>query len=399
MKIPQPIKYILVALGSLIIGGTSSAAIIIFLTGTPSFESPEDLPPEFSRLTEVWYILKRDHFDRKDMDSKILSDGAIRGMLLAMDDPYASFLTAEQFEIQSQDYKGFFEGIGAHVSMRDNRIVIVAPIPGSPAEAAGILAGDIILGIDGDSTQGLTLLEAVSRIRGERGTLVVLSILHEGEDMPQEISVERNVIKLDSVQMRMMTGGVGVFTVTEFNANTYEQLENAFTRFQTQGGKGMILDLRNNPGGLLNSVFQVADAFIDSKLIVYEVDSKGNRKNWNASRGGFALDVPLIVLTNRYSASASEVLAGALMDHNRAIIVGDKTFGKGSVSILRPLSNGAGLYITVAHWYTPAGRLIHEEGLDPDIEVSGITDRRELESEQTNMAIQILQQELKSSQR
>ena len=370
MKIPQPIKYILVALGSLIIGGTSSAAIIIFLTGTPSFESPEDLPPEFSRLTEVWYILKRDHFDRKDMDSKILSDGAIRGMLLAMDDPYASFLTAEQFEIQSQDYKGFFEGIGAHVSMRDNRIVIVAPIPGSPAEAAGILAGDIILGIDGDSTQGLTLLEAVSRIRGERGTLVVLSILHEGEDMPQEISVERNVIKLDSVQMRMMTGGVGVFTVTEFNANTYEQLENAFTRFQTQSGKGMILDLRNNPGGLLNSVFQVADAFIDSKLIVYEVDSKGNRKNWNASRGGFALDVPLIVLTNRYSASASEVLAGALMDHNRAIIVGDKTFGKGSVNTLEKISDGSGIYFTIAKWYTPDGKLIEGEGLVPDVDLT-----------------------------
>ena len=393
MKIPQPIKYILVALGSLIIGGTSSAAIIIFLTGTPSFESPEDLPPEFSRLTEVWYILKRDHFDRKDMDSKILSDGAIRGMLLAMDDPYASFLTAEQFEIQSQDYKGFFEGIGAHVSMRDNRIVIVAPIPGSPAEAAGILAGDIILGIDGDSTQGLTLLEAVSRIRGERGTLVVLSILHEGEDMPQEISVERNVIKLDSVQMRMMTGGVGVFTVTEFNANTYEQLENAFTRFQTQGGKGMILDLRNNPGGLLNSVFQVADAFIDSKLIVYEVDSKGNRKNWNASRGGFALDVPLIVLTNQYSASASEVLAGALMDHNRAIIVGDKTFGKGSVNTLEKISDGSGIYFTIAKWYTPDGKLIEGEGLVPDVDLTQM-DTLESGQDALDVALNIMKDDI-----
>ena len=393
MKIPQPIKYILVALGSLIIGGTSSAAIIIFLTGTPSFESPEDLPPEFSRLTEVWYILKRDHFDRKDMDSKILSDGAIRGMLLAMDDPYASFLTAEQFEIQSQDYKGFFEGIGAHVSMRDNRIVIVAPIPGSPAEAAGILAGDIILGIDGDSTQGLTLLETVSRIRGERGTLVVLSILHEGEDMPQEISVERNVIKLDSVQMRMMTGGVGVFTVTEFNANTYEQLENAFTRFQTQGGKGMILDLRNNPGGLLNSVFQVADAFIDSKLIVYEVDSKGNRKSWNASRGGFALDVPLIVLTNRYSASASEVLAGALMDHNRAIIVGDKTFGKGSVNTLEKISDGSGIYFTIAKWYTPDGKLIEGEGLVPDVDLTQM-DTLESGQDALDVALNIMKNDI-----
>ncbi len=393
MKIPQPIKYILVALGSLIIGGTSSAAIIIFLTGTPSFESPEDLPPEFSRLTEVWYILKRDHFDRKDMDSKILSDGAIRGMLLAMDDPYASFLTAEQFEIQSQDYKGFFEGIGAHVSMRDNRIVIVAPIPGSPAEAAGILAGDIILGIDGDSAQGLTLLEAVSRIRGERGTLVVLSILHEGEDMPQEISVERNVIKLDSVQMRMMTGGVGVFTVTEFNANTYEQLENAFTRFQTQDGKGMILDLRNNPGGLLNSVFQVADAFIDSKLIVYEVDSKGNRKNWNASRGGFALDVPLIVLTNQYSASASEVLAGALMDHNRAIIVGDKTFGKGSVNTLEKISDGSGIYFTIAKWYTPDGKLIEGEGLVPDVDLTQM-DTLESGQDALDVALNIMKNDI-----
>ena len=393
MKIPQLIKYILVALGSLIIGGASSAAIVIFLTGTPSFESPEDLPPEFSRLTEVWYILKKDHFDRKDMDSKILSDGAIRGMLLAMDDPYASFLTAEQFEIQSQDYKGFFEGIGAHVSMRDNRIVIVAPIPGSPAEAAGILAGDIILGIDGDSTQGLTLLEAVSRIRGERGTLVVLSILHEGEDMPQEISVERNVIKLDSVQMRMMTGGVGVFTVTEFNANTYEQLENAFTRFQTQSGRGMILDLRNNPGGLLNSVFQVADAFIDSKLIVYEVDSKGNRKNWNASRGGFALDVPLIVLTNRYSASASEVLAGALMDHNRAIIVGDKTFGKGSVNTLEKISDGSGIYFTIAKWYTPDGKLIEGEGLVPDVDLTQM-DTLESGQDALDVALDIMKNDI-----
>ena len=393
MKIPQLIKYILVALVSLIIGGASSAAIVIFLTGTPSFESPEDLPPEFSRLTEVWYILKKDHFDRKDMDSKILSDGAIRGMLLAMDDPYASFLTAEQFEIQSQDYKGFFEGIGAHVSMRDDRIVIVAPIPGSPAEAAGILAGDIILGIDGDSTQGLTLLEAVSRIRGERGTLVVLSILHEGEDMPQEISVERNVIKLDSVQMRMMTGGVGVFTVTEFNANTYEQLENAFTRFQTQGGKGMILDLRNNPGGLLNSVFQVADAFIDSKLIVYEVDSKGNRKNWNASRGGFALDVPLIVLTNRYSASASEVLAGALMDHNRAIIVGDKTFGKGSVNTLEKISDGSGIYFTIAKWYTPDGKLIEGEGLVPDVDLTQM-DSLESGQDALDVALNIMKNDI-----
>ncbi len=393
MKIPQLIKYILVALGSLIIGGASSAAIVIFLTGTPSFESPEDLPPEFSRLTEVWYILKKDHFDRKDMDSKILSDGAIRGMLLAMDDPYASFLTAEQFEIQSQDYKGFFEGIGAHVSMRDDRIVIVAPILGSPAEAAGILAGDIILGIDGDSTQGLTLLEAVSRIRGERGTLVVLSILHEGEDMPQEISVERNVIKLDSVQMRMMTGGVGVFTVTEFNANTYEQLENAFTRFQTQSGRGMILDLRNNPGGLLNSVFQVADAFIDSKLIVYEVDSKGNRKNWNASRGGFALDVPLIVLTNRYSASASEVLAGALMDHNRAIIVGDKTFGKGSVNTLEKISDGSGIYFTIAKWYTPDGKLIEGEGLVPDVDLTQM-DTLESGQDALDVALDIMKNDI-----
>ena len=393
MKIPQLIKYILVVLGSLIIGGASSAAIVIFLTGTPSFESPEDLPPEFSRLTEVWYILKRDHFDRKDMDSKILSDGAIRGMLLAMDDPYASFLTAEQFEIQSQDYKGFFEGIGAHVSMRDDRIVIVAPIPGSPAEAAGVLAGDIILGIDGESTQGLTLLEAVSRIRGERGTLVVLSILHEGEDMPQEISVERNVIKLDSVQMRMMTGGVGVFTVTEFNANTYEQLEKAFTRFQTQSGKGMILDLRNNPGGLLNSVFQVADAFIDSKLIVYEVDSKGNRKNWNASRGGFALDVPLIVLTNRYSASASEVLAGALMDHNRAIIVGDKTFGKGSVNTLEKISDGSGIYFTIAKWYTPDGKLIEGEGLVPDVDLTQM-DTLESGQDALDVALDIMKNDI-----
>lgn len=393
MRTPQLIKYCLVALVSLILGGGTTAVILMTLIQPPSFEAPEDLPPEFSRLTEVWYILKREHFDRKGMDEKLLSDGAIRGMLLAMDDPYASFLTAEQFSIQSQDYKGFFEGIGAHVSMRDDRIVIVAPIPGSPAEAAGILAGDIIFGIDGDSTQGLTLLEAVSRIRGERGTIVVLSVLHEGADMPTEIPVERNVIKLDSVQMRMMTGGIGVFSISEFNANTYEQLEKSFNTFEDQGGKGMIVDLRNNPGGLLNSVFQVADAFVDSKLIVYEIDSKGNQKNWNAKRGGLALDVPLIVLTNQYSASASEVLAGALMDHKRALVIGEKTFGKGSVNTLEKISDGSGIYFTIAKWYTPDGRLIEGEGLVPDIELSQMPDLGS-DEDALDVAIQVMKNDI-----
>ena len=390
MKLPQIIKYFIIILASLTAGATVSVAVITIWMGPPTFESPEDLPPEFSRMAEVWYILKREHFDRKDMDAELLSDGAIRGMLLAMDDPYASFLTAEQFEVQSQDYKGFFEGIGAHVSMREDRIVIVAPIPGSPAETAGILAGDIILGIDGDSTQGLTLLEAVSRIRGERGTIVVLSILHEGSDMPEDIEVERNVIKLDSVQMRMMTGGIGVFTLTEFNANTYEQLEESFETFITQGGTGMIVDLRNNPGGLLNSVFQVADAFIDSKLIVYEIDAKGNRKNWNAQRGGMALNVPLIVLTNRYSASASEVLAGALMDHKRALVVGEKTFGKGSVNTLERISDGSGIYFTIAKWYTPDGRLIEGEGLVPDVDIA----QSDEDQDALDVAIDIMKNEI-----
>ncbi len=374
MKIRQIIKYVSIVIASMIAGGLLSGIAISVLISPPTFESPDDLPPEFSRLTEVWYILRREHFDRKEMDAKVLSDGAIRGMLLAMDDPYASFLTAEQFEIQSQDYKGFFEGIGAHVSMRDDRIVIVAPISGSPAESAGILAGDIILGIDDESTQGMTLLEAVSRIRGERGTTVVLSILHEGAERPVEIIVERNVIKLDSVQMRIMTGGIGVFNVTEFNANTYEQLQEAFEKFRSQGGTGMILDLRSNPGGLLNSVFQVADAFIDSKLIVYEVDSKGNRKDWKAGRGGFALDVPLVILTDKYSASASEVLAGALMDHNRALVIGEKTFGKGSVNTMEKISDGSGIYFTIAKWYTPNGQLIEGEGLTPDIDITQMSD-------------------------
>lgn len=357
------------------------------------FQPPKDLPEEFSRLTEVWYMLKREHFDRQKLDPKILSDGAIRGMLLAMEDPYASFLTADQFSISSQDYKGFFEGIGAHVSMRDGLVVIIAPIPGSPAESSGIQPGDIILEVNDISAQGMTLLEVVNLIRGPRGTTVSLLILHTDADSPEIIEVERNVIKIDSVTMRMMTGGIGVLNITEFKENTATQLELQIESFKNQKGKGMIIDLRNNPGGLLNSVVDVADMFIDNELLLYEIDARENRKNWQAKKGGIALDIPLVVLINEYSASASEVLVGALMDHQRALIVGETSFGKGSVNTLKKISDGSGIYFTIARWYTPNGNLIEGKGVIPDVVISEMKELQETE-DALDVALDIMKNQI-----
>ena len=336
----------------------------------PSIANEQSLTTGFERVEEVWQLLEQQHINRSDLDSDKISEAAIRGILESLDDPYASFLDAEQFSMESQDVHGSFEGIGAHVGILDEKITIIAPMPDSPAEKAGIRSGDIILGINGDSTADTTLLEAVSKIRGEKGTTVDLLILHANEPIPVTITVRRGVIQIDSVTFQLMPNDIGYIHISNFTESTKSEVEGALREFEEETTSGaLILDLRNNPGGLLNSVVDVTSLFIDDGLVLYEIDGSGARKDWPVRNNRRKQDYPMVVLINQFSASASEVLCGALMDHERATIIGTKSFGKGSVNILRSLSDGSGIYFTVAHWFTPKGTLIEGAGIEPDVVV------------------------------
>lgn len=358
----------------------------------PDIATIEGLPPEFQRLAEVYKLLKLEHIDGTSLDPQAISDGAIRGMLQALDDPYAAFLSPDQYALESQDIKGFFGGIGAEVGIRDGRITILAPLPDTPAEKAGIRPGDIILEIEGASTEGLSLMEAVGKIRGEKGTTVSLLVLHRNSADAVLVKITRGVIQIQSVRLLMQTGSIGHLRLLGFNGTTAEELKSALDRFERSQGAGLVLDLRNNPGGLVSSVVDVTSQFLDGGLVLYQIDAQGVRTDWEVRSGGRAQHIPMVVLVNEFSASASEVLAGAIMDHGRAPVVGKTTFGKGSVNNLWPLSDGSGVNFTIARWFTPNGTLIEGEGIMPNI----ISENPEDESEdlQLDRAIEILKDQI-----
>ena len=352
----------------------------------------EGLPPEFNRMAEVWKLLAREHIDGGSLDAKDMSDGAIRGMLDALDDPYAAYLTSDQFSVESQDIQGYFEGIGAEVGLRDGWITILAPMPDTPAEEAGIRPGDIILEIEGESTEGFSLMEAVTRIRGERDTDVTLLVLHLNNSQPELVKITRGKIPLESVRLLMQVGQIGHLRVFSFAGTTEDEIKKALDRFERSKGAGLVLDLRNNPGGLLTSVVDVTSQFLDEGLVLYQIDAQGKRTDWNVKSGGRAVDVPLVVLVNGFSASASEVLTGAIMDHGRATVIGTTTFGKGSVNNLWPLRDGSGINFTIARWYTPDGTLIEGAGIAPDI-IEEVTED-DTEDVQLDRAIEVLKDQI-----
>ncbi len=356
----------------------------------------QSLPPEFDRLGEAWSLLEREHIDRQELDPKTVSDGAIRGMLQALDDPYASFLDAQQFDIESQEIRGFFEGIGAQVGIREDRLTIIAPLPDTPAEQSGIRPGDIILEIDGESADGISLLEAVSKIRGQRGTSVELLVLHLNQTEATLIAITRGVIPLETVRFAMRPDGIGHLRISSFSDTTNQQVEAAIQEFRAANGTGLIVDLRNNPGGLLKAVVDVTSQFLEDGLVTYELDAQGSRREWKVSPDGKGKDIPMVVLINEFSASASEVFSGAIIDHNRAPVIGVTSFGKGSVNTMRGLSDGSGIFFTIARWYTPNGNLIEGEGITPTLAVSIPEDASS--DVQLERAIEILQQRLTRSQ-
>ncbi len=357
---------------------------------------PSEVPEELNVVWEVWAHLVRDHVDKSTMDPTLFSEAAIKGIIGALGDPHTHYVSAETFEIDNQDLQGNFEGIGANVTSRlDGKLVIVSPIKDGPAEQAGIRPGDIILEVDGEDISGLSLLEAVTRIRGPRGTEVSLLVQHLGEIDPVEIIIRRDVIPLISVLTRSEPGDrIAHIRVTDFYADTAQRLYQALIQAVNSGAEGLILDVRDNPGGLLSSAITVTSIFLDDGLALYDVDGNGTRTNHHLrNTGGIGTTIPMVVLANEYSASASEILIGAIQDRDRATIVGATTFGKGSVGILRRLNNGAGLFMTTSRWYTPSGRLIQGIGLDPDIKIT-TRNREEAESQQLEKAFGLLEQKL-----
>ena len=362
----------------------------IIITDKP-INAPNNVPEELEPIWETWNYLSNDHVDRSSMDSKKLTEEAIIAILKTFNDQGTYYIPPNQFKIQNEDMGGDFEGIGAHVSIKaDGSIMIVAPIEGSPAEKAGIKPGDLILAIEGISTKGIGLLEAVNKIRGPKGTSVRLQIKHVGELDPVNITIKRDVIPLESVIIRTDENSpIAHIKITNFYSNTSQQLQEALNKVKNYGTKGIIIDVRNNPGGFLNSAIDVTSQFLDEGIALYEIDGKGNRVNWKIRKNGIATEIPLVILANEYSASASEILVGAIQDYKRGTIIGKKTFGKGSVNIIRKLSNGGGIGISISRFYSPLGRLIEDNGLDPDIIISN-DDKQKEEAEQLNEAFKIL---------
>ena len=360
---------------------------------------PDAVPGDLGVVWEAWTLLNQDYVDPSELNGEDFSERAIRGMLTVLNDPQTAYLSPEILQGSFQDvFRGNFEGIGAHVNMnRDGQLVIVKPIPGGPAEAAGIKPGDIIIEADGESLEGMSLLEAVSKVRGPKGSTVELLVKHLGALDPVLIAVVRDEIPLVSVRLRSQPEDrFAHVRIEQFYPTTPDDLRDTILQAVDAGTEGIILDVRNNDGGTLNSVVGIASLFLEPEdkpednLVLYVEKGDGSRQDWRVRPGmQIATDVPMVMLINERSASSSEVLAGALQDHGRATIIGEQSFGKGSVNILRPLSNGGGLYITIAHWHTPSGRQIHGEGITPDIEVTH-RDAQEQDVQQLRRAIEEL---------
>jgi len=324
---------------------------------------------------QAWDIIFNEYVDRDQLDTTTLSQGAIEGMLEALDDPYTSYLDAESQQLGLSTLEGEFEGIGAHVTIRDEQLTIIAPIADSPADKAGIRAGDVILEIDGVSTAEMSLAEAVLKIRGPEETSVRLLILHKGlgqtvkeYELMEEIEVVRAKIELPSIYLEMK-GDIAYIVIAYFSERTDEELSPVLESIVDKEARGIILDLRHNSGGLLPVVIDVASHFLKEGVVVNVVDSQGEQTALEVKRMEVTTDLPMVVLVDSFTASGGEVLAGALQDYGRAALAGNKTFGKGSVNVLRQLKDGSAVYITTARWLTPSGRLIEGEGIEPDYEL------------------------------
>jgi carboxyl-terminal processing protease len=335
---------------------------------------------DFKTLNQILDILTKEYVDPSRLDDRALYEAAINGLLSSLSDKGTFYVDPDTYRISVLPSSGTFEGIGATVSQQGGEIVIVAPIKGTPAEAAGIRSGDVILAVDGESTQGWTVDQAVLKIRGPAGTPVTLTIRHS-DQTTEDITIVRDEIKVESVSTTPPGGAlkdengnavtdIAYVRISEFTGRTDDELSPVLRDISNGGYKGLILDLRGNPGGLLDATVGVADMFLDHGVILVEVSRSGDERVYNATSGGEAVDIPLVVLVDQFSASGAEVLSAAIQQNGRGILVGEKTFGKGTVNIARPLSDGGALFVSIARWLTPERIQIDGVGIQPNIEVA-----------------------------
>ena len=363
-----------------------AAPVLTFFIGRETAASEEPLVVErvsdydFNVLNEILEILHDDYARPDNLDDQTLYEAAIDGFLGVLNDSGTYYVDPETYRVSTTPVlSGGFNGIGATISVQNGEIVIVAPIKGTPAERAGLISGDVITAVDGESIAGWTLEKTVLQIRGERGTEVVLSIRH-ADDSEEDIPIIRDRVEIESV-ITVPPGGalrdpdgnvveaIGYIQIREFSPKTAQELDAAVRDVVSQGAQGIILDVRRNLGGSLSATISSADLFLDTGTIVIQRESDGEETSFVARQGQAAPGVPIVILMDRFSASASEILAAALQENGRAILIGETTFGKGTVNSPRELSDGGALFVTIAQWLTPSGILIDKVGIRPDIEV------------------------------
>ena len=322
---------------------------------------------DLHRVNEAWSIILENYVGRDDVDTKALSEAAIRAMIESIEDPYGAYLDAEQRSLSLGSTAGKLSGIGASVSNRDGRIIIVSPHPGLPAEKAGIRAGDEIIAVDGALVSEMTYTEAILNVRGPVGSEVLLTILHEGDTETVEIAVVRAEFDIPSVNWEMKTEAIAYRRIISFTQRTSEELSEALAEIRRSDAENIILDMQNNPGGTVTAVVESASQFYSDGVVLIVEDPDGTRTEIPTVSGYRVTDLPVLVLVNEYSASGSEVLAGFLQHYERATVAGNTTFGKGSVNRLYPMRDGGGLYVSVSRWLTPGLEHIEGQGIEPDI--------------------------------
>jgi len=352
--------------------GLAALALLFFLAG-PVGAAGEDTYKSLKLFADVLEEIEKNYVD--EVNAEELVHNAIRGMVGNLD-PHSSFMPPEAFGDLQDDTKGNFSGIGIVITMKEGILTVVSPIEGTPAYKAGISAGDIIIKIDEASTKDMALWEAVSKMRGPRHKEVLITVIREGEATPLEFTLKRDLIPMTSVRSAVLSPGYGYLRITNFRMNTLEDVEKHLATLEKEqtGLKGLVIDLRDNPGGLLDQAIKISDLFLDQGVIVsIKGRLRKNTQEFTAFPNGTERDYPIVVLINGGSASASEIVAGALQDHSRALILGTASFGKGSVQTVRPLKEGFGIKYTIARYYTPSGRSIQAKGILPDIEAAAGT--------------------------
>lgn len=388
-KVLLVILFLVVAIGSFFGGsiyGSLNSSVVL-----PDGSGSSAKDDSFDKLFEVKDVLHREYY--QDIDDKVLLEGAIKGMVDAVGDPYTVFFNQEEYKEFLDDGEGNYVGIGVMVGIKEDKIVVITPFEGSPAYEAGIRAGDFILKVEGVGYKGSEMDKAVSVIKGEEGKPVTLTISQNGVE--KEITIVRASITLVNVQSEMVAGNIGHVTMLQFTNNTAKQVREAMDELKDKGAKGYILDLRGNPGGYLDEAVDTASLFVEKgKTVLYTLD-KAQQKREYLSKGGDYIGAPLVVLLDEGSASASEVVAGALKDYKAATIVGQRSFGKGIVQMVYNVGNKEGVKVTVSSYYSPNGINIHGEGILPDVEVAlpeGVEAPLTLDNDtQLQKAVEILQ--------